>query len=221
MRRALLLALLSLLPQLDAIAAELTPFVAGGQVGIVIGGLDYPQNLPQDLRSGLTNRMLIRAELLDGTRVVREHRAQITVRFDLWDENFTVVSTIGEVAQTKVLPDIAAVNAFLASIELRDLFASTDLTEGREFSIRAQLLLNPIERERMDKIRKWVADNSTHAATDPTGAGSGSPVGASTSGALFNRIFEQYAAGADVAGIWQESVASPPFRPEELRRDRP
>ncbi len=53
----------------------------------------------------------------------------------------------------------------------------------------ATRLLNPIEQERMEMIRKWVSENSTQ--TPSSGGQGGAPVGAATSGDLFNRIFDK------------------------------
>ena len=79
----------------------------------------------------------------------------------------------------------------------------TDLT------LRVEVLLNPIDREKMQMIRKWVAQNST-----PEVAGR---QGISVSNAIFNRIFEQYADGSDVAAVWRTAVQSARFRVDSLR----
>jgi hypothetical protein len=86
--------------------------------------------------------------------------------------------------------------------------------------VNADVLLNPIDRERMDRIRKWVAENSAHSPVDPTRPDATAPVGASMSNALFNSIFEQYASGTSVAAAWHETVGSKPFTRESLEHER-
>jgi hypothetical protein len=81
------------------------------------------------------------------------------------------------------------------------------------------MLLNPIERERIDAIKKWVAENSTYTPADTTGF-SDKRVGSSHSNAIFNKIFEQYAHGADVAATWKESFSSKPFRIGDVGDER-
>jgi hypothetical protein len=61
----------------------------------------------------------------------------------------------------------------------------------------------------MRMIRKWVAQNSTPVV--------GGDQGISLSNALFNRIFEQYAEGSDVAAAWRVELASAPFRLDRLK----
>jgi hypothetical protein len=58
----------------------------------------------------------------------------------------------------------------------------------------------------MEMIKKWVAENTT-GPTD---------MGAHTSRNkweldIFNRIFEQYANGADIAAVWREASTSRSF----------
>jgi hypothetical protein len=55
-------------------------------------------------------------------------------------------------------------------------------------------------------IRKWVAENSTPVNADQ---------GIATSNTVFNRIFEQYADGSDLAAVWRVELKSPPFRPTQ------
>jgi hypothetical protein len=49
-----------------------------------------------------------------------------------------------------------------------------------------------------------VAENSTPVNADQ---------GISTSNTVFNRIFEQYADGSDLAAVWRVDLTSPPLRP--------
>jgi hypothetical protein len=79
------------------------------------------------------------------------------------------------------------------------------------------MLLNPIERERLEAIKKWVIENNTSIPADTSGF-SDKRVGSSRSNEVFNKIFEQYAQGADVAASWKESLSSSPFKIPELER---
>ena len=47
--------------------------------------------------------------------------------------------------------------------------------------------------------------------------GLSAPAPASDSRALFNKIFQQYAAGASIVAAWKDAGASKPFKVEELR----
>jgi hypothetical protein len=83
------------------------------------------------------------------------------------------------------------------------------------------VLVNPVEQERLEMIRKWVAENSTPRGADSGAHAGQAPVGAAVSGDLFNRIFDSYASGAAGVAALHESMQSRPFRPESLPNEGP
>ena len=103
------------------------------------------------------------------------------------------------------------IEAFLANLELPDLFAASEVPKDGTATLRVELLLNPIERERLEAIKKWVIQNNTSIPADTNGF-SDKRVGNSRSNEVFNKIFEQYAEGADAAAGWKESLSSTPFK---------
>jgi hypothetical protein len=215
------LALLSLLATCPLVASEVTPFLAGGRIGVRIRDVPFPATLGKELTSGLTNRILVRVMVLAQTRQAGQRAVEMAVKYDLWDETFRLTVVVDQrIVRDEVLPNLQQVLAFLRDARLPDLFAPGELPGATTLKVDADLLLNPIERERMDRIRKWVAENSTHAPVDPTRPDASEPVGAAMSNSLFNRIFEQYASGAPVAAAWHETVASKPFTLEGLEHDR-
>jgi hypothetical protein len=199
-----------------AAATELTPFVKDQRLGVVIRTLGLPATLPKDLVSGLTNRLLIRVALIAKSRLVDQATAEVAVKYDLWDENFAVTLTVnGVVVSARTCSNVTEVQAILADMRLPGLFARSEVPGGGAM-LRAEMLLNPIERERMAAIRKWVAENSTYTPSDTDGFGSEKGVASSRSNAIFNRIFEQYSQGMDLVAAWKETVTSKPFNIEEL-----
>jgi hypothetical protein len=204
-----------LLWTLSAVAAAATVSAtrANGDVGVRIDALPFPQTFARELESGLTNRLYLRVSLLDGQSAVQTRTVEIAIRYDLWEETFMVTRTVDHApAESQKLASQAAVAAYLASLRIPRLFALPTLPANRDFVIRVELLLNPIDREKLRMIRKWVAENSTPSI--------GTDQGVSTSNTVFNRIFEQYADGSDVAAEWRIDLASPPFRTATLGEER-
>lgn len=196
-------------------AAQLTPAVQNGQLGVILESASYPDALRKDLTSGLTNRILIRVTLARGNEVVRTRAVEIAVRYDLWDEHFTTTVTLdGAQADTRTIRNMEQMQAFLRRLQLPRLFAMNGLERKQPHSLTAEILLNPVDRERMEMIRKWVAQNNI----GPGDAG-GRNGGGDVAVAVFNKIFEQYAKGADVAAVWRETSVSLPFRLEELANE--
>jgi len=206
-----LLAILLALASTNSLAAELAAVRGGNHLGAQLQGTSLPESFARDLTSGLTNRLLIRLTLHQAARELRARSVEIAIRYDLWDETFTMTSTMDGVSvETSTYQDAQQVIRKLQQITFAELFPTSSLPADIELVMRAVVLLNPIDRERMEAIRKWVARNNKRSSLDPAGALS---VGdASVSSAIMERIFEQYASGADVAAAWQQTLTSQPFR---------
>ena len=218
-RRLLLsLAVLSLLVSSEVRGAQLTPLLYRGQLGAVLKDASLPPTLRKDLMSGLTNRIVIRVTLLNPTQVIAQKLVGITVKYDLWEETFEVKVSVDDApVSVGTCQSVAEVIAMLTDLNLPGLFAVDPATAGKSSTLTAEILFDPIEKARLEEIRKWVAENDRPAAPDATSVGSGLPAPRSTSARLFNKIFEQYAAGAPVAAAWQQTVSSKPFKLTELR----
>ena len=211
MRRAV--ALLLLLANTGANAAEVFATVADGKLGSRIDAISFPESLPKELTSGLTNRFYARVTLLDAQGTLDQRAVEIAIRYDLWDQVFTVVSTMnGAIVESRSVATLAEITALLGALRLPKLFDAATLPAARELTLRVEVLLNPIDREKMRMIRKWVAQNSTPEV--------GAEQGFSTTNAIFNRIFEQYSQGSDVAAVWRIDARSKPFRLDSLMHER-
>lgn len=215
------LVLLMALASGTAAATELAPFLDDRKLGVVIKAIELPAAFPKDLVSGLTNKLLIRVALVSRSEVVEQKTAEVAIKYDLWDETFGVTLTVNEARVVSLTcTTVLEVEAYLANMRLPGLFAMSAVPAGASVTLRVEMLLNPIERERIETIRKWVAENSTYTPSDITGYGGDKRVGSSRSNAIFNRIFDEYAQGKDLAATWKEAVSSKPFNISEIGNDR-
>jgi hypothetical protein len=209
--------LLCLLGISTVFAGELAPYREGSRLGANVRNVQFPPTFRKDLRSGLTNRLLFRVDVLADSRVVDSRTVELAVKYDLWDENYRLTVAVGQTLVANNVLSEERMIAFLGEMRLPAMFETARLPSAREHALRGEVLVNPIERERMAMIRKWVAENSTQVPRGATGAGeAGAPVGAVTSGDLFNRIFGQYAGseGEDVG--WRETLNARAFRLEAV-----
>jgi hypothetical protein len=217
MRRAGALLVLLACTARPAAAAELMPEVRDHSLGMRLSGIVWPATLTKDLVSGLTNTLLIHIVLTIDSKL-DEKTAVIAIKYDLWEEIFALTVTVnGSVILARTDQGRPQIDAFLANLELRDLFSTRDLPTNRTAILRVDMLLNPIERERLESIKKWVLENNTSIPADTSGF-SDKRVSNSRSNEVFNKIFEQYAQGADVAATWKLSLSSKPFRVSEVGR---
>jgi hypothetical protein len=198
--------------------AELTPLLDEGALGVLVAGSGFPEKLTADLTSGLTNRILIRVTLEHAGRRA-QRAAEIAIRYDLWDENFTILTRLDDITVDNVTrSSVREVREFIDRIRLPRLFDAADIDASDPLALTAELLLNPIDRERMEHIRKWVAANSVRPRLDPAGALAANDT--SLANTVFNKIFEQYASGSELAAIWQQRLASRPFTLDGLNHER-
>jgi hypothetical protein len=188
-------------------AAELTHFIEDGHIGARVQALAFPESLRKDLRSGLTNRLLMRMNLQEGAQWRAAATVQIALQYDLWDERFRVELVInGTAIDAPVLRTVDEAVSWLRDLRLPRVFESP-ATPGA-LTLKVEALLNPIERERMERIREWVTENSSYV---PLESGTKSTTSEASSNAMFNRIFEQYASGNDVAAQWRQEMISASF----------
>lgn len=193
-------------------AAQLTPRLDDGMLSLLVESTAWPATLQKDLTSGLTNRILIRVTLMRGPGIMQQRAVEIAVRYDLWDERFAMTLTLdGVEGEARMVQSLNDMHAALGKLHLPHLFPGAALSSGQDYSLVTEVLLNPVDRERMEMIRKWVAENSI-ASADIGGRSAGGDLAV----VIFNRIFEQYAKGADITAVWREASASQPFRLEEL-----
>lgn len=209
-----LIPILFVLTGTSTLAAELVPQRQGSHLGARIQGSSFPDSFRRDLTSGLTNRLMIRLTLQQGDRELHTRSVEIAIRYDLWDERFTMTTRVDSVVvDTTVSQEVQQLMQKLELIQLPELFATSSVPGDSTLAMQAVMLLNPIDHERMDAIREWVAQNSSRSSLDPAGAMSVGNM--SVSNAIFNRIFEQYTRGSDVASAWKQTLTRS-FRVDSL-----
>jgi hypothetical protein len=201
-----------------AASAELTPVMRERTIGIHMTGIAWPSTLTKDLVSGLTNTLLIHVSLFAQSRQLDQRTALVAIKYDLWGEAYALtVSVDGKVISTRTDETQQQIDAFLANLELPDLFAASQVPKEGTATLKVQMLLNPIERERLEAIKKWVIENNTSIPADTSGF-SEKRIGNLRSNDVFNRIFEQFSEGADSAAAWKESLSSKTFSISERAR---
>jgi hypothetical protein len=192
-------------------AAELKPLINNQTLGVSLSSIAYPDTLKKDLTSGLENNILIRVTLTTTTGEIDHREIVVTIKYDLWLETFRLRLVVGSAnAVEKTFARTEDVLAYLNKLDVGNVFAINALAAKGELSLRADILVNPVDRERIERLRQWVAANST--PRDVIGNKvSGAPA-TSRPNDLFNTIFEQYLRGESVSAAWRTTVLSKPFR---------
>jgi hypothetical protein len=215
--KLLLVAILALATLTNVRGAELAPTLEDGRLGGVLRAVNLPPTIKKDLVSGLTNRIVIRISLLSSRQIVAAATADVAVKYDLWDETFAVKIKDDHSVITRTGHDVDDVLTALANLNLPHLFQADSVPRSGPLQLQAEILFDPIEKARMEEIRKWVEENDHVPPPDAASLSSILPAPRSASARLFNRIFEQYASGASLAATWKQTVVSKPFTMDDLR----
>ncbi|HYM36740.1 MAG TPA: hypothetical protein VET48_15175 [Steroidobacteraceae bacterium] len=203
-----------------ATATEVLPFVENRQLCAEIRAIEFPDSLRPDLASGLTNKVLLRISLWSEAKSIGQRNVEIAVKYDLWDEKFRLALRVDDKLMASTdYATVQDVMQFLSNPKLSGLFAINGL-ETKVLTLQIDMLLNPIARERLDKVRKWVKENSAYVPDPSARFDRGRIAGGESNNSLFNKIFEQYSSGADVAAIWRTNAVSSSFKLQELRDAR-
>lgn len=208
-----------------ALSAQLSISAQASDIKTVVSGVAFPAALPTDLKSGLTNNILIRLELLRDSHVEAHTDVLLAVRYDLWEEVFSVTETAGSsTVFREEFGTIDKVMDFLSRVSLPDVLGLDKRPATEIYRLRARIMLNPIDKERLDNLKRWVAENAGSVGSVDTGApgelgpGLTAPAGAPRPNSLFSRIFQGYS-GTGPAATWLETVESGPFTVKELSHD--
>jgi hypothetical protein len=206
-----------------SLAAQLVPTLSQQWLGILIKDVKLPQPVRNELRSGLTSRILVQVVLSQESQPLARRAVEIAVKYDLWDETFGMTMAVDNTTvMSKSRLSLDEVIGMVSNLSIPSLFPVARLPGSKELVVAAQVLFNPVGKERMEEIRKWVAENSrpTPTASPNVGGALPSPAPTSDSRTLFNRIFDQYAAGASVAAAVADGATSKPFKLESLHDEK-
>jgi hypothetical protein len=109
-------------------AAEVVVTLADGRLGARVDALAYPATLQKELTSGLTNRLYARVTLADARAELGRRIVEIAIRYDLWDQRFSVVSALdGANGDSRTLATRAELGTLLGALPLPRLFDAATL----------------------------------------------------------------------------------------------
>jgi len=189
--------------------AAVHPIVAKQQIGITLSEVPWPDTLQKDLSSGLENRILLRTTLTADATPVATVDVVLTEKYDLWDEQYYLKIKVGDrEAGTKTAKQAQEMLGSLSTLSVEGLFGIGADSASKSFVVSVDILINPVSREKMEKLNDWIARNSTPQLTGANATGSRRSGRQNT---LFNSIYDQYVHGADVVAPWKITLLSTPF----------
>jgi len=231
---------------------EISARIADNKLIVIVDDIKYPNSIiDKELRSGLPNDISLILSINQQEKKIIAIRQNYQITYDLWDEIYTVKITKNTVANsTRRLKSHAELMAFINRIELNSKEAFAQLKTGMTYQLRGQVMINPVETERIDKIRAWIASSQGHAI-DPkaekhavVSLSSPSSVHSSPTNLdaktiinqgkmlenigsarprfqkLFDQILEQYITSDQVPALWHSQVSTQRVNLTSLRSEK-
>ena len=211
---------LSLIISFDSAAATVKPIVQHEHLGIKISGVKYPKSLNEELMSGLTTQLIINIELIQNNTRYKS-LSEINIKYDLWDEVFHYRQSVnGTISRNEKLNHRDEVTLLLSEIAVQPTIKLEQLDPHSTAKIKINLYLNPVERERIEKIRKWVAKNNVPSKgtslNGHSGLSNNKNSQRNSASSMFLEIFNQYTRGENIASEWKKELESEHFSIGEL-----
>lgn len=174
--------------------------VSGQQLKVTFSHRDsFPPAVRKKLTSGLTTSVIVELSLeRQGSKKLATYWARtVEITYDLWEDKFIVVQEDAAVRRRKVVEskgqaiDLAAV---LAKVPIANF---KDLPPGI-YRIRAKIETNPVSKEMLTKIRRWLA----RSRAAQTGAAGPANYFGSFVGALVDRRISQADRSVEFVSQW-------------------
>lgn len=236
------IALLIIALPLFSFSYELLPMVKENALEVVLKEIPLPETLSTDIQSGLTNRLLIQIILKNEKQDIIRKAFEVSIKYNLWDENFTVVTFTADkleksdsslttnkdealnVADTEgkskpIRSDFKSkelVLEMLKNLKFSKVINTSKLDSKVVYTIFTEVLLNPISKEKIEKMKDWVNQNSVSPPVDPTGRHSTGSIVAKSTNSFFSKIYNQYLDGNSEPTAWKISAYSRSFKIGDL-----
>ena len=212
MKNAIIITL-SLLAILFAAAAEaaegLRVFQSHGAIGIQTTELKLPTEiLHKSAKSGLSTTFLAIVSVYAPDKLLHSQEWSIKYHYDLWDENFILQIKGPKKVLEMSFKNEAELFAGLAKLKLVGLWPPHQL--GAQLQFKLQLILDPVDKEKAQQIRKWISQNILPQTTGNPNASSllsnSTPLHFS---GLFQKILNRDGNSNQTQGLWSTEAVSP------------
>ncbi len=191
-------------------ANELTPFRNGDSLGAVLRITDLPnEQLSKNLKNGFTTTLLYNISVKNPKFSGPEKQLVFAVYYDLWNEVFHSTELFGQVKKTTTFKTPAEVISRVEKVVFLPLEALSSLDLNAPTSIVVQVYLDPIQKDRLTAVRKWISENSINTGAEQTRTTPSNP--------LFSALVGEYLNAGLASLSWKTEVRSSAFRISDLR----
>ena len=224
-----------------ASAIDIQPSVKGKHLHAGLSNISYPDRfITKEVNSGLPNQVTVWMTLSEGGKQLHLVNQQLQITYDLWDEVYRVqVNGSGQTSVQFVATDNRALQQRLRHLQLGQLTQLVNLNPALTYRLSAQVIVNPVQTERIRKIQAWLASSKGFTPSEASGdrqntslmrasvRAGGQDVTPETGGVrssgprfkkLFDQILEQHM-DDDIPALWRSDVVVVEFQPEQLSNE--
>lgn len=199
-------------------ALTLSSSISDGKVSATLSDIDYPTTvLVKALNSGLPNNINVLVIVSDNDKALYLHSVNHQITYDLWDEVYQV-TTVHSNGQSKrdAVASLPVLLQQLSRITIDNITNNAVLASQLHYQLSAQVVINPVHVDQIEKIQAWLSNQSNQVLSQPTtghsnsAAGSGnltiSTIGVSSGPRfkkLFDKILEQQRQSNQTPALWR------------------
>ncbi|MCJ8271472.1 MAG: DUF4390 domain-containing protein [Psychrosphaera sp.] len=212
----------------SALALTVSPTISDGRLSVTVGDINYPKTaLDKALKSGLPNNIGLWLTLTRDDKEVHVAHLNHQITYDLWDEVYQVqtTSTTG-VQSSQMVSSQTQLLSQLSSIALGNVVPVAVLQPRGQYRLKAQVIVNPVQVERIKKIQAWIAssqgyDKPSAHQLGASGLGQGlqtraehsvATTGVSSAGPRFQKLFDQilaqYMSSEKMPALWHSKAVT-------------
>ncbi len=214
--RNIIIIFLLILISIKVSASEVVPVKYADYLGVKLNLEGIPfEVLKKDFASGLTTNILIQANIStnkgsDVSNVI------VGVFYDLWDEIYNVKISAMYFNDVVIFGKITDLNNYIKYLKIKKLYPMSKLYKDGHCRINIRVEINPIQKEKMALIQKWISSNSITTMSGDSG------IKITSLGMhfneLFNKIFNQYTSKADA--LFKAEFQSDSYKISEIKNGK-
>ncbi len=187
-------------------ASSLIPFRSGASLGANLKITELPKELfKKNLKNGFTTTLLYKVSIQNPKGPLPANQQVFTVYYDLWNEEFYANFPLAPGKKPAVLRTPEEVMARMEEVVFLPLTPLVELDPQAPIQIKAQVYLDPIQKDRLAAVGKWISENSLSIERT------------SSPNSVFSALVNQYLNEGLASLSWKTEISSKPFRVSDLK----
>jgi len=166
----------------------------GSHYDLQVSNVPFPlEKFKSDLNSGLSTTLITSLTLFKDNALQTNTHLKFKIYYDLWDEVYYFKSLDGDKVISTIKFGKGSLNNNLSQYTFSTTFTDDEAKRLSSYTAIFELVVDPINKEKRDKIKKWLAQNQVPATTSREFSTSNDKLklDTTTSGTIKRNLFNQ------------------------------